>query len=276
VPASAYTVEACELGEMPWTHRAPEVERRIARLSEGCQRLGDHFKVGQGIKTGLNSVYVMDRERAAALSLPESIIRPTIEARQIQAGRLVGKEKVMLRVLGSTAISEHESLETYLEEHKGRLQRRYQVRKGACPWYALALPQNLHLMVAPQKIVTPLYSRTNRFAVDRGGCHVGTGVYVMVAVAEVPVSLEVVCAVLNSRPLAEFVRARAKLKRDGYLEFAGRLLRSLPLPPWGQEGWAELEGLVAADDGCEGGSARVRAEIDGVVAGLFGLEGGWG
>ncbi len=229
-PPDAYPVQVERLGAAPWTARPPAQEARIEALERASLRLEDWFQIGQGIKTGLNAAFVLTRAEADRLGLPPELLRPTIKARDIEALRLRRHDRVMLRALDDLDLDRWPALRAWLARHEDPLRRRYQARSGQCRWFALSLPQNLALMAQAPKIVSPLYARRSRFAVDRAGLHVATDVYVAAPRPNLPVPVEAVAALLNAAPARDFVQARAKLKRDGYMELGSRLLRAMPLP----------------------------------------------
>lgn len=230
-PGHAWSVSAARLDRRPWNVLPPRAAARLEALEAACVPLSDVFDVGQGLKTGADKVFVMDRRQAQARGLPAELLVSTVAPRDVGAYTVREADRVMLRLLNSHSFEAlPQALRGWLEEHRETLEGRYQARHGVCRWYALSLPQNLSLMARSPKILVPLYARENRFAVDRRGHHVGTGVYVLAPGDALTVPLEGIVAWLNSAPLRRVAAARAKLKRAGYREYGRRLLAALPLP----------------------------------------------
>lgn len=230
-PGHAWPVPAARLDRRPWNVPPPRAAARLEALEAACVPLSDVFDVGQGLKTGADKVFVMNRRQAQARGLPAELLVSTVAPRDVGAFTVREADRVMLRLLSSHSFEAlPQALRGWLESHRELLEGRYQARHGACRWYALSLPQNLALMARAPKILVPLYARENRFAVDRRGHHVGTGVYVLAPGDTLTVPLEGIVAWLNAAPLRRVVAARAKLKRAGYREYGRRLLASLPLP----------------------------------------------
>lgn len=260
-PTTTFPVARAALGESPWTFRPPAQEGVIGRLTARATPVSAWFEVGQGVKTGCNEVFVVDADTARRLDLPEALVRPTARTRDLRPFAIADHGDRLLLVLNDTDLDAWPALAAHLEPHRARLLERYQVRANVARWFALSLPQNLRLMQRAPKIVTPLYARANSFAVDRDQRVLRTDAYVLAPRAGLPVPIEAVVAALNSAPVQTFVRARAKLKRDGYVEYGRRLLDQLPLP-WTADG-APLSG----EAGHTAGLAALGAELEqGVTA----------
>jgi adenine-specific DNA-methyltransferase len=271
VPPGAYALPYGALGEAPWVWRAPSEEARLAVVEAAPSRAQDWFEIGQGCKSGLNEVFALSPARARALGIAEALLAPLVRARQIVAGGLRGEDARLLLILPETDWRACAATAAHLEAHRVGLEARYQARQGACPWFALSLPQNLAWMRAP-KLLSPLYARENRFAADLEGRFVLTDAYFLGLRGPSGLSLGALSLLLSAAPLRRFVEARAKLKRDGYREYGGRLLRSLPLPlaPWEAAGpWGEaLEGLWGRRRGGAGGPG-LWAEVDALAWGWY-------
>jgi hypothetical protein len=269
--ASAYVVPYGALGEAPWVWRAPSEEARLAVVEAAPSRAQEWFEIGQGCKSGLNEVFALSAARARGLGIAESLLAPLVRARQIVAGGLSGEDARLLLILPETDWRACPAAAAHLEARRAELEARYQARQGACPWFALSLPQNLAWMRAP-KLLSPLYARENRFAPDLEGRFLLTDAYFLGLQGASGLSLGALSLLLCAAPLRRFVEARAKLKRDGYREYGGRLLRSLPLPlgPGEAAGaWGEaLEGLWARRREGEVGPG-LWAEVDALAWGWY-------
>jgi hypothetical protein len=218
-----------DLGAAPWFVRAPAEEAATRALESLPGRLGDFFRIGQGVKTGKNSVFVVSGAQADELGLRGPWLRRFARPRDIRAGDLVHADQWLIRLLARDAAPSG-SLGRWIASHRNALDGRYQVRDGSVPWYAVSIPQNLELMEATPKLLHPLYARACRFAVDRTGYHVSTGAYALVPTGRSPVDLDEVAAWLNGPEVHRWMLARTKLKRDGYREFGRRALVEVPVP----------------------------------------------
>jgi hypothetical protein len=123
----------------------------------------------------------------------------------------------------------------YLSNFKEQLEARYQFKDDVCEWYALSIPQNLHLFqTATEKILTPLYAKGNKFGYD--SCETNqnfyalTDTFILVKKEGVTVSLKFILGVLNSKFMNFYNTLVGKLKRDGYYEYSRNTLSQLPIP----------------------------------------------
>ena len=229
-PSDRYDVPGAALTEAPWVMRPPAREAALEALAASGTPCRRWFASGQGIKTGLNRVFVLSRGEAARRDLPAALLAPLLKGRDVHPCRIQETDRALLQLAGAMELERWPAVARYLAPHREALEARYQFRHGACPWYGLAIPQNLAWMERAPKIVTPLYPRRNRFALDRRGRSALTDLYMLVPTGPLPAPIEAVVCLLNSAPLRAFAAARAKLKRDGYREYGARLLGALPLP----------------------------------------------
>ncbi|MEO1273458.1 MAG: TaqI-like C-terminal specificity domain-containing protein, partial [Myxococcota bacterium] len=294
-PVEHYNVPRATLTQGPWVVRPPQDEAILEALTASGTPCQQWFRSGQGLKTGLNRVFVLDCHEALTLELPETWLAPLVKARDLQPCRLAPSSKVLLQLEGPMELTQWPTLMRHLKPHRKVLEARYQFRHGACPWYGLALPQNMAWMGRAPKVLTPLYARHNRFALDRIGYSVLTDIYMLVPRNETgwTIAPEALVALLNSAPLRMFAAAKAKLKRDGYHEYGARLLRTLPLPLAAdsgqllltQEAQHVLDGLAKgpttmgaeawltwAHNRAEEGDAAHTSEVDRLVWALFGFK----
>ena len=272
----------------PWTFQDPAEERWLAQMSASTTPLGSWFQIGQGLKSGLNKAFVMPRAQALQLGWPQRLLKPTVKGRDVRMHQLADRALVLVAALEDDEPTG--ALLDHLSAHRPALEARYQARKGKCRWHNLSLPQNTALMDAPVKILSPLYARQARFALDRGQHWVSTDLYMMVPDPQLPVPVEAVVTLLGSAPVWRFIQARSKLKRAGYREFGRRLLSSLPLPlgptpaSWpqvaaqappgidGAEPWQALAQCALALEAAQSPDTKITAFIDAAAACLYGVD----
>lgn len=92
------------------------------------------------------------------------------------------------------------------------------------------MPQNLSLIKHNEKFITPLYSKGNKFGLDRGieqNYYILTDAYVLTK--KIEIDLRYLLGLLNSRLLDFFNSKFGKLKRDGYYEYTRNTLKRFPI-----------------------------------------------
>jgi SAM-dependent methyltransferase len=262
-----YTIPQARLSAAPWNQRAPALEATLAALEAACPtRLDAWFTLGQGCKAGCNEVFLMTEAQAQARGLSRWLL-PVAKAREVGAGALALSSQRLLHVVERTPWAEDEATARWLQAHRARLEARFQVQDGAASWYALSIPQGLGC-AQTSKLLVPLYARALRVGVDRVGHACLTDVYWMIPKAGLALSLEAAAMLLGSAPWRAWAKARAKLKRDGYLELGRRVLGDLPLPVW-------PDGRLCAPDAARWRAAHPRAESDDPAQALEGLAQRW-
>lgn len=194
--------------------------------------LGDLVKMGQGIKSGLNEVFIVDEATVNQFSIEKELLRKYIKTRDIQKYQIQYRNLFLILVLNETDIENYPNTKRYLSEFRKQLEERYQFKDGVCKWYSLSIPQNLNLLQDnEEKIFTPLYSKGNKFGLDtkdkNGDYYILTDAFVLAKKKEI--ELKYLLAILNSSLLNFYNSTFGKLKRDGYYEFSRNTLARLPI-----------------------------------------------
>ena len=131
--------------------------------------------LGQGMQTGANGVFVLDRERAALIEIPEGYLKRRATNSDIRPFGVRETGSCVLYV-EDTAYSElPEAVRGWLSrpENSEKLRNRAAVtRSSDIEWYQFTWPLHKDLHFA-QKLVAPYRAPENRFAVDRLGEYLG-------------------------------------------------------------------------------------------------------
>ena len=160
----------------------------MARLRESGRvvAVGDRFQVRQGIRTGLNSVFMLSRAQLNDLPRTERRwFHPAVTNRSIQSGRFEPGQFVFYPYDESgSAIPDEDELRgllptyfrQYLEPTRSRLECRASVRRSArSDWWGLSERRSWALSARP-KIVSKYFGATGSFLPDlEGGLFVVQG-----------------------------------------------------------------------------------------------------
>lgn len=240
--------------EGPWDLGTPQAARiRAAAAGPGTVPLGELCRIGQGMKSGLNRVFVIPAAAAEAAGIEPELLRPYVKTRDLHRYHYTWRGLYLLDVRNDTPLAQYPGARRYLEQHRAALEARFQARTGACRWWALSIAQNAALFdVRGDKLLTANYARSSRFALDSGrGIYTLTDTYVVAPRPAAPVSACYLLGLLNSRAGEYLHRQAAKLKRDGYYEYVAGSLARFPVP------------LPAADPGA---AADLTAAVQGIIA----------
>lgn len=188
--------------------------------------------MGQGIKSGLNEVFIVNESTIKEYKIEKELLRKYIKTKDIQKFQIHFRDLFLILSLNETDINDYPNTKKYLSKFKKELEERYQFKDGVCKWYSLSIPQNLHLLQdTKEKIFTPLYSKGNKFGLDAGDksgdFYILTDAFVLAKKEEI--DLKYLLALLNSSLLNFFNSKFGKLKRDGYYEYSRNTLSRLPI-----------------------------------------------
>ena len=226
-----FEVSQQSMNDLDWTFNNTELTKFHTKL-ENLTPLGELVKMGQGIKSGLNEVFIVDESIIKEYNLEKEVLRKYIKTRDIQKYQIFYRDLFLILSLNETDINDYPNTKKYLSKFKEKLEERYQFKDGVCNWYSLSIPQNLNLLQDyKEKIFTPLYSKGNKFGFDEGGIsgefYILTDVFVLVKKQEI--DLKYLLALLNSSLLNFYNSKFGKLKRDGYYEYSRNTLSKFPI-----------------------------------------------
>ena len=190
--------------------------------------LDSFMEMGQGIKSGLNDVFIVDNEKIEKNNFNNKFLKKYVKTKDIQRFNISFRDLYLLLILKDTNIDEIPNIKNYLNVYKKELSNRYQFKDGTCKWYSLSIPQNLELFKkATEKILTPLYSKGNKFGYDNCSLEENfyslTDVYILVK-KKTTISTKYILGLLNSNLLNVINKFFGKLKRDGYYEYSRNTL----------------------------------------------------
>jgi len=226
---SIFSVAQRLLCDQPWTFAPPTIEKLKEKIRRGSWLLGEICDIGQGMKTGLNEVFILTPEEVTKYHLEENVLKKYVKTRDIKRYHIKYRNLYLVYTVPELEPSDIPNTINYLKSYRTKLEERYQFKDGVCSWFGLSIPQNRGLFDGvDEKILVPNYSTSNKFAHDNRSFYTLTDTYVIVAKQKI-VSLKYVLGILNSRLMNFFYRYVSKLKRDGYMEYFTRPLSEIPI-----------------------------------------------
>jgi len=223
-----------ELTTEIWTFYNPEIAKVIRKIEIDCINLGQIAKTGAGIQSGLNDVFVVNKETIEKYKIENAVLRNYIKTRDIKPYRIINRNLFVIRLTNEDNINKFPNTKKYLLEHENALKNRYESKKNICKWYSFAVARNLDIFDSnKEKIITPIYSTSNKFCFDSGQKSENYLTLSDTAVIQVKTNYptKAILGILNSKMMNFYYKKTRKLKREGYYEYLSKTLETLPIKP---------------------------------------------
>lgn len=271
---------ANRLCEHPWSFAAGLDRHALVKLRGSRHPLLTQVFAGilQGVRTGANSIYIVDCAQVPSLE-PQALL-PFVSGENIRRCRVNAGERALVYPYvadgsgGMRPLSEKELRERfprtweYLRSHYAELSERGLDSKQ--PWFAYSRVQNLGVASQAKILVREMMPRVE-FAVDLDGQYAFCSGYALVAPQMTREEWQLWAAVLNTPTMEFALRHNGTELHSGWFRLLKHHLQSTHLPSLsGRERTRamRLSAILHADPS----SDSVLSALDDVVARAFGLS----
>ena len=262
------------LTDSEWRIEDEQINLLFERLMNAGTPLGAFVKgqIYMGVKTGLNSAFVIDQAKRDELveDDPRSaeLIKPWLRGRDIKRWKADSPGLYIIFANRGIDIDRYPAIEAHLRWFRSDLEKRATTHLH--PWYELQQPQEgIHHHFGQSKIVWPDIAREVRFALDTGGS------YLDMTCFTVPTDSQWLLALMNSN-LHEFLLCQiTNSLPGGFLRPKRQWMTRLPIVTLDEDTQAELEVLAKEILSLDESPERVEAierEIDSIVFHIYGLS----
>jgi methylase of polypeptide subunit release factors len=279
---SIYEVDQDAFGE-EWSLAPPSVARLLRKL-EQYPSIEEQFTIRQGMNTGADDVFILDRARAVELG--DGCFLPLLTDREMERYTIpeLLTKAVFYPYLGEKLVDEETLRQSfpliwnYLSQFKEALGKRASVVRGDLPWWRPERPRAPKEMLRP-KIVTPHLVVAARFALDTSG---------EVAVSRSPIifsklgkkyerdHLLYLLGVLNSSLMFWDISRRSHVYSRGYSRLEKATFRGLRIPDFSLADQRLVKAIVKFTESRLRSSGNLATdlerEIDLRVAQLYNLS----
>ena len=228
------------LKDEPWVFRDAHADRLVgAILRAPVTRLGEMATgISEGIVTGCNDVFLLERQDARALELEAEVLRPYVRGKEIRRYHLEPTEYYVIypyREVESRTVplawdelKRLPGVRKYLESQRPNLLGRGYFEASSKQWHELWCQRDLRLLSA-KKILVPELAEGNRFVLAGPESFYGDTVCGIVLKSDVREDIRYVLALLNSR-LAELYYKRTTVpKANGFYIYKTMFLKEVPI-----------------------------------------------
>lgn len=213
----------------PWIIRDNQVKNIISKIEDGCEYyLSDICTSHQGIITGCDRAFVLQRETAEKEGIEEEILKPWIKGSYIRKNEVLKQNSYLIY---SDSIKDEEKYPRAIEhisEYKEKLFMRRECAKGFRKWYQLQWGRTQNIF-EERKIIFPFKASSNKFALDEG-CYFSADVYALRLKENSEFSYEFLLFLLNSKLYEFYFKAFAKKLGEDLYEYYPNNLMKLKIP----------------------------------------------
>ncbi len=212
-------------GADPWPCHSPEQLALLRRLEDQFPPLEMNAKVGIGIATGNDSVYITTD---ADLVEPSRLLRLAL-AKDLADGTVRWSGHYLVNPWnhdGLVNLNAYPKLKAYYEQHAEALKKRHTVEKNAGKWYKTIDRVN-HSLTNTHKLYIPDIKNALEPVLDWGETYPHHNLYF---IQSYEWDLEVLGGLLMSKVGQFFIESYGVRMRGGYLRFQAQYLRRIRVP----------------------------------------------
>lgn len=213
-------------GSDPWPCHSPEQLMLLRHLEERYPALEVHARVGIGVATGNDRVYITND---ADIVEPSRLLKLAL-AKDVASGTLQWSGHYLINPWnddGLVDLNIYPKLKAYYESHAESLRRRHTAEKNTQGWYKTIDRVN-HSLIPMPKLYIPDIKNSLEPVFDRGETYPHHNLYF---IQSDEWDLEVLGGLLMSRIGQFFVESYGVRMRGGYLRFQAQYLRRIRIPP---------------------------------------------
>ncbi len=202
-----------------------------SRMELSGSRLKDfvHGQIMWGIKTGLNSAFILDEatyQRLVSISKKNSeILKPLVVGDNLRRYEIHNRDTYLIYTVHGIDITKYPAIKDFLKPFRQELESRATKQE----WYELQQPQEAYATFFDKpKIIYPDIGKEPRFVLDNSSYYVEATAFV------IPTSDWYLIGVLNSAPAFDYLKMYAAVLGDenkgGRLRFKTIYMETLPIP----------------------------------------------
>ncbi|OFI05803.1 type IIS restriction enzyme Eco57I [Clostridium acetireducens DSM 10703] len=191
-----FNINKNKLNNKGWILRNREEMCIINKIEEkSFTTLNNICNSFQGIITGCDKAFVVNKKIIDEENLEKDIIKPWIKSSFIQKNKIHKKDMFLIYSDLITQEEKYTNIIKHIYDYKERLMNRRECKKGVRQWYHLQWGR-IQNIFEDKKIVFPFKSNKNRFALDKGS-YFSADIYCLTLKENVPFTYEYLLYLLN-------------------------------------------------------------------------------
>lgn len=190
-----------------------------------CYRLGDIVKSNQGVITGCDKAFIINKDSEVIKGIDDIFIKRWIKSKDINKYCLKYSDNILVYTNDMKIEDFTPEYLKYINKYKEKLCARREVKSGVRTWYKLHWGRTADVF-EKTKIIYPFKSRDNRFSLDFGNCYYSADIYSFTIRDEYKniISYEYLLCLLNSEIYQKYMHSFLKKMGNEVYEYYPYLL----------------------------------------------------
>lgn len=182
-------------------------------------RLGEMVNSYQGIITGCDKAFILDKESDLIKKIDNKLCKRWIKSKDIESYNIKESKKILLYT-DSVKTLEEGQLRAHLTKYRNKLENRREVLRGIRSWHHLQWGRQEGIF-EQEKIIYPFKSKDNRFALDKGNSFFSADVYFLTIKEDFKdiISYPYLLTILNSSVYQLYMQAFLKKMGNSVYEY---------------------------------------------------------
>lgn len=218
-----------DLKDSGWVLRN-DVERRIISKIEDRSRISlvDIFESYQGIITGCDKAFIVDKKTIIDENLENELLKPWIKSSYIGKNKVKETDKFIIYADRIYEINKYPHCIKHIEVYKTKLQTRRECKKGTRLWYKLQWGR-VQSIFEGEKVIFPFKASSNKFAYDCGS-YFSADVYCLILKDSGLYTYDFIIKLLNSKLYEYYFKTFAKKLGENLYDYYPNNLMKLRIP----------------------------------------------
>lgn len=182
----------------------------------------------QGIITGCDDAFVVDKDLIEEYKIERDLIRPWIKSSYIESFKVNHRGKYLIYSNFIKNEEDYPQSVDYIRKQELKLNKRRECVNGVRKWYQLQWGRTSEIFEG-EKIIFPYKSENNRFSIDKGS-YFSADVYCLTLKDNVPFNYDYLLKILNSDVYEYYFKSFAKKLGENQYEYYPNNIMKLCIP----------------------------------------------
>lgn len=225
----SFHIKSSKLRDSGWILKNKLELGIIRKIEDKCSvRLIDISKSYQGIITGCDKAFILDRETCLKENIEEGLLKPWIKSSSIEKNQVKMGDKYLIYADLICDEGEYPNAIKYISKYKEKLLLRRECKTGARKWHMLQWGRKEEIF-EDVSIIFPYKSNKNRFA-KASGLYFSADVYSISLNKDVEIGIDKLLNILNSKTYEFYFQSFGKKLGEDLYDYYPNNVMKLYIP----------------------------------------------